>query len=125
MKNKIIIVCMLLLSCLPSLHAGRHSSNFAAGAIGAAAGMFLGAAIASNSNNHCRHTHSHTEYVHVPYNNYYTERVEVSRPVVETRRVYTQPTRRVVTHYNRPYQTEVYYNRAYAPAYNEYCYVNY
>lgn len=122
MKNKLIIVSLLLLSCLPSLHAGRHSSNFGAAAIGAAAGMFLGAAIANGNSNHCSHTCSHTEYVHAPQysNSYYTERVEVCRPVVETRRVYTRPSR-VVTHYNTPCQT-VYYNRGYAPvyAYNQY-----
>jgi hypothetical protein len=113
MKNKVIIVCMLLLSCLPTLHAGRHSSNFGAAAIGAAAGMFLGAALANGNSNHCTHTCSHTEYVHAPQ--YYTERVEVCRPVVETRRVYSRPAR-VVTHYSRPCET-VYYNRAYTPVY--------
>lgn len=116
---------MLLLSCLPS-YAGRHSSNIGAAAIGAAAGMFLGAAIANSSNNHCSQTCTRTEYVYEPQyrNSYYTERVEVCSPVVETRRVYTRPA--VVTHYrSRPRYTEVSYNRSYAPVqYNE-CYTTY
>lgn len=125
MKSKIVIISMLLLSCLPT-YAGRHSSNLGAAAIGAAAGMFLGAAIA-NGNSHSSRTYHHTEYVQVPQyrNDYYTERVEVCRPVVETRR-YTRPTSVVTTYRTRPSYNEVYYSRGYAPVYqyNE-CYSTY
>lgn len=124
MKKKILIISILLLSCLPSF-AGRHSSNIGAAAIGAAAGMFLGAAIANNNNSCSSHTYYQTEYVPQYRNNYYTERVEVCRPVVETRRVYTRPAT-VVTHYQSRPRTEIVYNRSYAPVYqyNE-CYSTY
>lgn len=128
MKNKLIIICILLATCFTSSsYAGKHSALGGA-AIGAIAGVMLGAAIANNSQ-HTTHTY-HTDYVYAPaYSNCYTERVEVVRPVrpvVETRRVYTQPVReRVVTHhYNRPvrhYTTEVCHSE---PVYQttEYCY---